>query len=90
MNDTLTPAERPDVITKKKASPTPAAYHTITPYLIVKGATKAIDFYKTVFGASEMMRMPGPNGTIAHAEIKIGDSPVMLVLKQASLSQEPG
>ena len=78
MNDTPTLNEQPDVLTKKKVSPTPAAYHTVTPYLIVKGAAKAIDFYHSVFGASETMRFPGPNGTIVHAEIKIGDSPVML------------
>src|SRR5882724_6179995 len=56
----------------------PAGYHTATPYLIVKGADKAIDFYKTVFGASEIFRMPGPDGRIGHAEIKIGDSHIML------------
>jgi PhnB protein len=78
MNDTLTLPERPEVVTKRNVSPIPAAYHSVTPYLIVKGAAKAIEFYKEVFGASEMMRMPGPNGTIVHAEIKIGDSPVML------------
>lgn len=78
MNDTLTLDERPGGLKKNKVSATPAAYHTVTPYLIVKGAAQAIDFYQTVFGASEMMRLPGPNGTIVHAEIKIGDSPVML------------
>jgi PhnB protein len=78
MNDSLTLNERPEVLTKKKVSPTAAAYHTVTPYLIVKGAAKAIEFYHSVFGASETMRFPGPNGTIVHAEIKIGDSPVML------------
>ena len=58
--------------------PTPAGYHTVTPYLIIKGAAKAIDFYKKAFGATELMRFPGPNGTIGHAELKIGDSPIML------------
>jgi PhnB protein len=58
--------------------PIPKGYHSVTPYLIVKGAAKAIDFYKKAFAATEIMRFPGPNGTIAHAEIKIGDSPVML------------
>ena len=58
--------------------PIPEGYHSVTPYLIVKGAAKAIDFYKKAFGATEIMRFPGPNDTIAHAEIKIGDSPVML------------
>jgi PhnB protein len=56
----------------------PAGYHSVTPYLIVKGAANAIDFYKKVFGATELMRFAGPGGTIGHAEIKIGDSPIML------------
>ncbi len=56
----------------------PDGYHTATPYLIVKEAARAIDFYKQVFGATELMRFPGPGGTIGHAEIKIGDSPIML------------
>ena len=50
--------------------PIPEGYHSVTPYLIVKGAAKAIDYYKKVFGATEIMRMPGPNGTVGHAEIK--------------------
>lgn len=58
--------------------PVPEGYHTVTPYLIVKGAARAIEFYKQAFGATEIMRFPGPNDTIAHAEIKIGDSVVML------------
>lgn len=58
--------------------PIPEGYHSVTPYLIVKGASRAIEFYKKAFGATEVMRFPGPNGTIAHAEIKIGDSVVML------------
>ncbi len=57
---------------------TPAGYHTLTPYLIVKGAAAAIDFYKSIFGAVEVMRLPGPDGAIAHAELKIGDSNIML------------
>jgi PhnB protein len=61
-----------------KVKPIPDGYHTVTPYLIVQGAAKAIDFYKQAFGATEIMRMPMPDGKIAHAEIKIGDSPVML------------
>lgn len=58
--------------------PIPEGYHSVTPYLIVKGAAKAIDYYKKAFGATEIMRMPGPNGSVAHAEIKIGDSHIML------------
>ncbi|MCU1311731.1 MAG: Glyoxalase/bleomycin resistance protein/dioxygenase (Dioxygenase) [Candidatus Angelobacter sp.] len=58
--------------------PIPDGYHSVTPYLIVQGAAKAIEYYKDVFGAKEMMRFPMPDGKVAHAEIKIGDSPVML------------
>ena len=58
--------------------PVPDGYHTVTPYLIVEGASKLIDFAKQAFGAEETVRMPGPGGTIGHAEIRIGDSFVML------------
>ncbi len=58
--------------------PIPEGYHSVTPYLIIKGAADAIEFYKKAFGATELLRMPHPNGKIGHAEIKIGDSPVML------------
>jgi len=58
--------------------PIPDGYHTATPYLIVRDAAKAIDFYKQAFGASEIMRMAGPGGKVMHAEIKIGNSPIML------------
>jgi len=58
--------------------PIPEGYHSITPYLFIKGAAAAIEFYKSVFGATERMRMPGPDGRIMHAELKIGDSVVML------------
>jgi uncharacterized glyoxalase superfamily protein PhnB len=60
------------------ASPTPAGYHTVTPALIVRDAARAIEFYQRAFGAEELSRMPGPDGTIMHAEIRIGDSVVML------------
>jgi PhnB protein len=58
--------------------PIPEGYHTATPYLILKGAANAIEFYKKVFGAVELVRMPQPDGKIGHAEIKIGDSVIML------------
>ena len=63
-------------------SPIPAGYHSVTPYLIIDGAAKAIDFYKKAFEAEELFRMPMPDGKIAHAEIKIGDSPVMMCDEQ--------
>lgn len=56
----------------------PDGYHTATPYLIIKGAARALDFYKKAFGATELMRMPDSDGKIGHAEIKIGNSPIML------------
>jgi PhnB protein len=59
--------------------PIPDGYHSVTPYLIIKNAVRAIDFYKQAFGATEILRMADPDsGHIGHAEIKIGDSPVML------------
>ena len=61
-----------------KVNPIPDGYHTVTPYLIIKGAAAAIDFYKRAFGAVELFRMGGPEGKVGHAEIKIGDSPIML------------
>jgi PhnB protein len=58
--------------------PIPDGYHTVTPYLYIKGAASALEFYKKAFGASELMRFADPTGRIGHAEIKIGDSIVML------------
>jgi len=58
--------------------PIPDGYHTVTPYLYIKGAASAIEFYKKAFGAVELFRFPGPNNCIMHAEIKIGDSPIMM------------
>ncbi|HKZ05212.1 MAG TPA: VOC family protein [Methylomirabilota bacterium] len=61
-----------------KVKPVPDGYPRVTPYLIVDGGVKALDFYKKVFGAKEKMRMPGPGGKIGHAEITIGASMIML------------
>ena len=61
-----------------KVKPIPEGYGSVTPYLIVQGAANAIDYYKKVFGATERMRMPGPDGKIAHAEIQIAGSYIML------------
>ncbi len=58
--------------------PIPDGYHSVTPYLFVRSAASAIDFYKNVFGATEVVRMAGSNGKIMHAELRIGDSIVML------------
>lgn len=61
-----------------KVKPIPEGYGAVTPYLIVDGAARAIEFYKQAFGAEETFRMEGPGGRVGHAEIKIGDSHLML------------
>ncbi len=62
-----------------KVTPVPEGFHTTTPHLVVKGAGKAIDFYKKAFGAEECYRMNGPDGdSVVHASIQIGDSMIML------------
>ena len=58
--------------------PIPKGYHSVTPYLVVNDAARAIDFYKRAFGAQEIVRMDGPPGKIVHAELRIGDSMIML------------
>lgn len=60
------------------AKPIPDGYHAVTPYLAVRGAAAAIDFYQRAFGASERMRLGAPGGKIGHAELEIGDAVVML------------
>jgi PhnB protein len=58
--------------------PVPEGYRTATPYLIIRGAAEAIEFYKRAFGATEVLRMADPQGRVGHAEIRIGDSVIML------------
>jgi PhnB protein len=62
----------------KKVKAIPDGYHTVTPYLVVRGGARAIEFYGKAFGAEEVFRMPGPDGAILHAEIRIAGSIVML------------
>jgi len=64
--------------------PIPEGYHSVTPYLVMQGAAAALDFYKTAFGAIELFRMEH-EGKIGHAEIKIGDSPIMLADEQPAM-----
>lgn len=61
-----------------KVKPIPEGYSSVTPYLSIKGASDAIEFYKKAFGAKEVMRMAQPDGRIGHAELQIGDSKIML------------
>jgi PhnB protein len=65
-----------------KPNPIPARYRRVTPALIVNGGARALEFYAQVFGATERTRFPGPGGTVAHAEIEIGDS--VLIVEEAS------
>jgi uncharacterized glyoxalase superfamily protein PhnB len=69
-----------------KVSPIPKGYHTVTPGLAVRNAAQAIEFYKKAFGAKEKERMHGPDGKIMHAELQIGDSPIMLGEENAQMN----
>jgi PhnB protein len=78
-----TPAKK--AAARKKVQPIPAGYHSVTPYLSIRGAAESIEFYKKAFGAKEIMRMPGPGGSIGHAEVRIGDSRIMLADEFAAM-----
>ncbi|PWT90292.1 MAG: glyoxalase [Blastocatellia bacterium] len=68
-----------------KVKPIPEGYHSVTPYLIIHGAANAITYYKKAFGATELFRMEDNKGKIGHAELKIGDSPIMLADEQPEM-----
>ena len=70
-----------------KVSYIPKDYNHVTPYLIIKGAAQAIEYYKHVFGAIETVRMNGPDGKVGHAELKIGNSHIMLADENPSMGQ---
>lgn len=74
--------------------PIPEGYHSLTPYLICKGAGDAIEFYRKAFNAEELMRVDGPEGTIGHAEMQLGNSRIMLAdecpAMNALAPQSPG
>jgi len=63
----------------------PEGYNTVTPYLVIKGAAQAIEYYKKVFGATVVVRMDGPEGRVGHAELQIGDSRIMLADENPSM-----
>ena len=65
--------------------PIPEAYHSVTPYLCIKGAADAIEFYRAAFDATELIRIPSPDGSIGHAEMQIGDSRIMLSDESAEM-----
>ena len=74
--------------------PIPDGYHAVTPYLVVKGASDAIEFYKRAFGATETMRLKGPGDSVMHAEFQIGDSMMMIADEYPEMNalapQSPG
>jgi PhnB protein len=72
-----------------KVNPIPEGYHTLTPHLIVRNAGKALDFYKKAFGAEEIFKMPTPEGKIGHAELKIGDSILMMCDEWPGMASSP-
>lgn len=65
----------------------PKGYNSITPYLVIKGAAEAIEYYKKVFGATVVARMDAPGGKVGHAELQIGDSRIMLADENPSMGQ---
>lgn len=67
----------------------PEGYHNVTPYLTCKNSAQAIDFYKSAFGATEIMRMTTPDGKVSHAELKIGDSHIFLADEFPGMSTAP-
>src|SRR4029077_18661962 len=69
--------------------PIPEGYHSLTPQLTCRDAGKAIDFYKKVFGAKELMRMPSPDGKVMHSELQIGDSRLMVKDEMPGMSVAP-
>jgi PhnB protein len=69
---------KPTTKQKSATNPIPEGMHTVTPHLICAGAAEAIEFYKNAFGAIELSRMPGSDGKVMHASIRIGDSVLML------------
>ncbi|HEX9871403.1 MAG TPA: VOC family protein [Candidatus Tectomicrobia bacterium] len=71
-------------------NPIPQGYHSVTPYLVVREVPKLLDFLKHAFNAQEIMRMPQPDGTIMHAEVRIGDSAIMMGEAQGEHKPMPG
>ena len=76
--------------TTKKVKPVPEGYHTVTPYVVVKGVVGFLDFMKEAFGAVEEIRVPNQDGTIGHAEVRIGDSVVMAFDAKDNWPATPG
>lgn len=74
----------------ESVNPIPEGYHSVTPHIVLDDCTKAIEFYVRAFGAEKLLAMPGPMGKIVHAEIKIGDSIVMMSDEMPPMPGQPG
>ncbi|HYG24695.1 MAG TPA: VOC family protein [Verrucomicrobiae bacterium] len=75
---------------QSKPNPIPKGFHSVTPYLAIKGASEAIEFYKRALGATERFRLPGPDGkTVGHAELVIGDSIIMVADEFPGMNTSP-
>src|SRR6267142_2224909 len=72
------PSQEGGISMAKNVKPVPDGYHTVTPYLVLKDAKRALEFYKKAFGAETTVNMPSPDGRVMHAEVKIGDSVVFV------------
>ena len=81
----IKPQTKAAAVKSKKVQPIPKGFHSVTPYLIVKGASQALDFYKKALGAKELFRMASPSGEIGHCEFKIGDSIIMMADEQIEM-----
>jgi len=81
----LQPTLRRNIVSK--VSYIPKDYNSVTPYLVVKGEAQAIEYYKKIFGATETIRMNGPDGKVGHAELKIGNSHIMLADENPDMGQ---
>jgi|SRR5688572_12639933 PhnB protein len=83
-------AAKRKAVRKRKAAPVPKGYRTVTPHLVLDDCVRGLDFYKKAMGAREKLRMAGPDGKIAHAEIWVGDSIVMLSDEMPPMPGQPG
>lgn len=76
--------------TAKKPQTIPKGYHSVTPFIIVKGAVRFLDFMKEAFGAEEIARMPNEDGSLGHAEVRIGDSVIVTFDGKKDWPETPG
>ena len=81
---------KPASKSRRKVSPVPKGYHTVTPHIVLDDCARALEFYKAAFGAEGALRMSAPGGKIPHAEIRIGDSMIMMSDEMPPMPGQPG